>query len=209
MISPLNKQPDATEELIVELKAGKNAQENFRVVFETYYGQIHRFLRRKGLHPDDCRDLTQEVFLSAYRKLGDLREPSQFEAWLYKIALNTYRNRIEQNSAKKRFANLVPIEEEISGLEDSYSACAASIDPRGNPMEATLEKERLDILREALHQLPAQMRHCTQLRVLNELSYPEIASEMGISINTVKAHLHKAQKVLREKLRAYFGEVET
>jgi RNA polymerase sigma-70 factor (ECF subfamily) len=209
MTSPVNKTSRTTEELIIDLKAGRNVEDNFCAVFECYYGQIHRFLRRKGLQPDDCRDLTQEIFLSAYRRLGDLREASQFEAWLYKIALNAYRNRIEQSTAKKRSANLVRLEEEANGIDDAYGTGATTIDPRANPMEATLEKERLDKLREALHQLPAQMRACTHLRVVNELSYPEIASAMGISINTVKAHLHKAQKALREKLRPYFGEVET
>jgi RNA polymerase sigma-70 factor (ECF subfamily) len=197
-----------TEESIIDLKAGRNAEENFCVIFESYYAQIHRFLRRKGLQPDDCRDMTQEIFLSAYRKIGDLREPSQFESWLYKIALNAWRNRVEQDTAKKRTANLLRLDEEANDNEDSYGS-AATVDPRANPMEAALEKERVDKLREALHQLPAQMRACTHLRVVNELSYPEIASAMGISINTVKAHLHKAQKALREKLRPYFGEVET
>ena len=205
----MNNLSSTIQDSIIDLKAGRNAEDNFSVVFECYYAQIHRFLRRKGLEPDDCRDLTQEIFLSAYRKLGDLRETSQFEAWLYKIALNAFRNRIEQKNAKKRFANLVPLEEDVKGTDDSYSSSRSTIDPRANPMEATLEKERLDKLREALHQLPAQMRACTHLRVVNELSYPEIASVMGISINTVKAHLHKAQKALREKLRPYFGEVET
>jgi RNA polymerase sigma-70 factor (ECF subfamily) len=205
----VNNLSSTIQDAITDLKSGRSVEDNFCVVFESYYAQIHRFLRRKGLEPDDCRDLSQEIFLSAYRKLGDLRETSQFEAWLYKIALNAYRNRIEQKNAKKRFANLVPLEEDLKDTDHFHTSGMSTIDPRANPMEATLEKERLDKLREALHQLPAQMRACTHLRVVNELSYPEIASAMGISINTVKAHLHKAQKALREKLRPYFGELET
>jgi DNA-directed RNA polymerase specialized sigma24 family protein len=52
------------------------------------------------------------------------------------------------------------------------------------------------------------MRRCTELRVLYDLSYSEIAGLMKISINTVKAHLHHAKKELRERLKPYFGEVE-
>jgi RNA polymerase sigma-70 factor, ECF subfamily len=209
IISPVNNQLKTTEEFIIDLKQGRNSEDSFRVVFERHYAQVYRFLRRKGLEPDDCRDLSQEIFLSVYKKLGDLRQESQFESWLYKIALNAYRSRIEQRFAKKRAANLVPLEQEVRGTDGFYTVGARTIDPRANPMEATLEKERLEMLREALHQLPEQMRRCTQLRVLNELSYQEIASVMDISINTVKAHLHQAQKVLREKLRPYFGEVQT
>ena len=205
----MNSQFRTTEECILQLQRGKNTEEIFRHLFETYYTQIHNFLRRKGLSPDDCRDLTQEVFLSVYRNLDDLRDCSNFEAWLFKIALNAYRNRIERSLAGKRAAQLVSMDAGLLDREEQCAPSAVAIDPGSNPMEATLERERLDKLREAVHQLPDQMRRCTQLRVLNDLSYQEIASVLGISINTVKTQLHRAQRVLRDKLRPYFGEMET
>jgi RNA polymerase sigma-70 factor (ECF subfamily) len=70
-----------------------------------------------------------------------------------------------------------------------------------------LEKEKLEKLREALVHLPQQMRHCAHLRVVHDLSYAEIAAVMGISVNTVKAHLHQAQKALRTQLSSYFEEI--
>jgi len=66
----------------------------------------------------------------------------------------------------------------------------------------------LEKLREALVQLPQQMRRCAQLRVVHDLSYVEIAELMGISVNTVKAHLHQAQKALRAQLSPYFEEIK-
>jgi RNA polymerase sigma-70 factor, ECF subfamily len=59
-----------------------------------------------------------------------------------------------------------------------------------------------------MRQLPEQMRRCTELRVIHDFSYKEIAELMEISINTVKAHLHQAKKELSERLKPYFGEVE-
>ena len=70
-----------------------------------------------------------------------------------------------------------------------------------------LQKEKLEKLHEALVHLPKQMRHCAQLRVVHEMSYAEIADLMGISVNTVKAHLHQAQKALRAQLSSYFEEI--
>ena len=52
------------------------------------------------------------------------------------------------------------------------------------------------------------MRRCAQLRVVHDLSYLEIAALLNISVNTVKAHLHQAQKALRSRLSSYFAELK-
>ncbi|MCI0388684.1 MAG: sigma-70 family RNA polymerase sigma factor [Acidobacteria bacterium] len=204
----IDKPSRTTEEIVKELKQGRDCEENFRLLFERYYGQIHRFFLRKGMTPEDSRELTQETFFSVYKGLRHLRQESQFESWLYKIALNTYRSEIEQRQAKKRDVRLVPLEEEASPSEETRPTVVQAIDPGASPEKVTLEKEKLEKLHEAVRQLPEQMRRCTLLRVVNELSHQEIASIMGISVGTVKAHLHQARKVLREKLSPYFGEVE-
>jgi RNA polymerase sigma factor (sigma-70 family) len=56
--------------------------------------------------------------------------------------------------------------------------------------------------------LPQQMRRCVTERVVGEASYEQIAERVGISINTVKAHLHRAKAELQKRLRPYFGEIE-
>jgi RNA polymerase sigma-70 factor (ECF subfamily) len=56
--------------------------------------------------------------------------------------------------------------------------------------------------------LPTQMRRCVQFRAVEDLSYQEIASIMGLSQNTVKAHLYQARKILRDKLEPFFREVD-
>ena len=160
------------------------------------------------MSPEDCRDLTQETLFSVYKGLKDLRQESQFESWMYKIAMNEYRNEIERRHAKKREASQVSLEEVENPSEDQHLPARQVVAPGADPMEALLDKEKLEKLRAALEELPEQMRRCAQLRVAKDLSYQEIASLMGISINTVKAHLHQAQKVLREKLSSYFSEVE-
>jgi RNA polymerase sigma-70 factor (ECF subfamily) len=197
-----------TEEIVRELKQGQDWEENFQVLFERYYDQLYRFFRRKGMLPEDCRDLTQETFFSVYKGFSELREESQFENWLYRIAMNVYINEIERRQAKKRAASHVPLEEEWVRSQDLRLDASQTVSPQANPMEAMLEKERKEKLHEALQELPPQMRHCVQLRVVKDIPTQEIAAIMGISVNTVKAHLHQARKVLKEKLSSYFGEVE-
>lgn len=197
----------ATEAILRDLGQGLNVEENFRLLFERYYGPIYRFFRRKGMSPEDARDLTQEAFFSVYRGMGELRESARFEKWLYRIAKNTYINEMERRGAKKRMAAEISLDEVQASAPGPFDA-PSSVIATADPMETVLEKETLDKLREAIEQLPVQMRRCVYLRVVKEQSVQEIATLLGISVNTVKAHLHQARKTLRERLSVLFGEVE-
>lgn len=191
-------------EVIREIKQGLNVEANFRFLFDRHYAQILRFFRRKGFDPEACRDLTQDTFVSVYKGLKDLRQEEHFESWLFAIAHNVWCSLIESRSAQKRSVMLLSLEGED---DDSPSIAARVADGSADPLTVTLEKEKLEKFREALQQLPQQMRHCAQLRVVHDLSYAEIAALMGISVNTVKAHLHQAQKALRAQLSSYFEEI--
>jgi RNA polymerase sigma-70 factor (ECF subfamily) len=203
-VNPPDRDPVA---LIREIKQGLNVDDNFRWLFERHYAQIRRFFRRKGFDNEDSRDLAQETFVSVYKGVKDLRQEEQFESWLFAIAHNVWCSLIESRSAQKRSAKLLALEGE--GQSDDRPTIAARLaDSRADPLTVALEKEKLEKLRGALQHLPEQMRRCAQLRVVHELSYLEISALMGISVNTVKAHLHQAQKALRLQLSAYFQELK-
>jgi RNA polymerase sigma-70 factor (ECF subfamily) len=193
--------------LIREIKQGLNIEANFRWLFERHYAQILRFFRRKGFDPEDCRDLTQETFVSVFKGVMDLRQEEQFESWLFAIAHNVWCSRIESRTAQKRSGTLLSLEGEGES-DDRPSIAAGLADSNADPLTVVLEKEKLEKLREALQHLPQQMHRCAQLRVVHDLSYAEIAALMGISVNTVKAHLHQAQKALRSQLSVYFHEIK-
>ncbi len=193
-------------EVIREIKQGLNVESNFHRLFSRHHGQILRFFRRKGFDPETCRDLTQDTFVSVYKGLKDLRQEEQFESWLFAIAHNVWCSQIERQTAQKRSVMLLSLEGE-SESDDRPSIAARVADQSADPLTVALDKEKLEKLSEALQQLPQQMRRCAQLRVVHDMSYAEIAALMGISINTVKAHLHQAQKALRTQLSSYFEEI--
>ena len=193
-------------EVIREIKQGRNFEANCRWLFERHYAQILRFFRRKGFDTEQCRDLTQDTFISVYKGLKDLRQEEQFESWLFAIAHNVWCSLIESRTAQKRSATVLSLDGEDES-DDRLPIAARLADQRADPLTVALEREKLEKLREALLHLPQQMRHCAQLRVVHDLSYAEIAALMGISVNTVKAHLHQAQKALRTQLSAYFEEI--
>lgn len=190
-------------EVIREIKQGLNVEANFHWLFNRHHAQILRFFRRKGFDPEVCRDLTQDTFVSVYKGLKDLRQEEQFESWLFAIAHNVWCSLIESRSAQKRSAMVLSLDGEEES-DDRLPIASRLADQSADPLTAALEKEKLEKLREALQHLPQQMRRCAQLRVVHDLSYVEIAALMGISVNTVKAHLHQAQKALRTQLSAYF-----
>lgn len=193
-------------EVIRQIKQGLNVEANFHWLFDRHHAQLRRFFRRKGFDPEACADLTQDVFVSVYKGLKDLRQEEQFESWLFAIAHNVWCSLIESQTAQKRSATVLSLE--VDGESDDRPSIAARLaDPNADPLNVALQKEKLEKLHEALVHLPKQMRHCAQLRVVHEMSYAEIADLMGISVNTVKAHLHQAQKALRAQLSSYFEEI--
>ena len=193
-------------EVIREIRQGLNVESNFHWLFNRHHAQILRFFRRKGFDPEACRDLTQDTFVSVYKGLKDLRQEEQFESWLFAIAHNVWCSLIESRSAQKRSAMVLSLDGEEES-DDRLPIASRLADQSADPLTVALEKEKLEKLREALQHLPQQMRRCAQLRVVHDLSYVEIAALMGISVNTVKAHLHQAQKALRTQLSSYFEEI--
>ena len=193
-------------ELIREIKQGRNVEGNFHRLFDRHHAQILRFFRRKGFDKEDCRDLTQETFVSVYKGLRDLRQEEQFESWLFAIAHNVWCDTIESRRAQKRSAHVVSLDAQPE--TDGPPLATRIVDENDDPLVVVLKKERVEKLREALQHLPQQMRRCAQLRVVHDLSYAEIATLMDLSVNTVKAHLHQTQKALRSQLSSYFEEIE-
>jgi RNA polymerase sigma-70 factor (ECF subfamily) len=76
------------------------------------------------------------------------------------------------------------------------------------PLDEVLEEERRQVVRQAIEELPEQMRQCVLLQVYQELSYREIAGTLQLSVDTVRTHLSQARRQLKEKLADYFDELE-
>ena len=188
--------PDTNEETIKTLRRGLETNFYFRCLYEKYFSQVRLFFLRKKISADDALELTQDVFFSVYQNLESLREIAGFEAWLFRIALNAFRNHLEKNKAAKRSAVLVELESE-SEEKNLLETIAADV---LTPLETVLENEREQIFRAAMNDLPEQMRKVFYLKIVREMSNGEIALALGVSTNTVKAHIFQARQKLRERL---------
>jgi RNA polymerase sigma-70 factor (ECF subfamily) len=171
---------------------GEAAEELFR----RYYRPVVAFFQKKGFSSDESRDLAQDTFLRVFRYRERFRGESSPVTWLFQIAGNLYKNKLRSLAAQKRDAEEVPL--------DSTDAK----DPESNDdaLDLMLTDERSRLLREALEELPPQMKKAVMLRVTSDMKYREIAEEMEVSIETVKAHLYQARQHLRDRLSDYFTE---
>jgi RNA polymerase sigma-70 factor (ECF subfamily) len=183
---------------------GIDPEESFRRIFRHYYPLVRSFFARHGFSEQEIEDLAQETFLRVYRKLDGFRGDSQFETWLFQVTNNVYKNELRSRAAQKRDAKEVAFEEveDPAGAEAGVSLTAADSDA----LDGMLTSERAEVLHRAMADLPPQMRRCVELRVYWDLKYKEIAVLMGVSIDTVKAHLFQARLQLRNKLGSYFAE---
>jgi RNA polymerase sigma-70 factor (ECF subfamily) len=183
-----------TEEIIRDLKQGRDPAENFRLLYERYAGPIRGFFAKRGVtEPEVLKD---DVFVAVYQNLERLRDEARFDAWLFMIARNKYKNWLKQRMAVQR----VEVLRSGAGEIDPPAPATAS------PERKVIDKERLEKVWQTLLQLPPQKRLVAIMAWVDERSPKEIASILPITINTVYAHLHQAQKIMRERLGEYFHE---
>lgn len=197
---------ESAEELVRDLQARTKPDDSFRLLFDRHCPEVKRFFRRKGLSGEDSEDLTQEVFISVYQNIGRLQDAGKFEAWLFRIALNAFRNYLERSKAQKRDGIHVELVPEHSSEEEKEKRLPQHRFERGLDQNL-IDDERRRALQDAISSLPEQMRRCLQLSIIYDLTGSEIAPMMGISVNTVKAHLHQARKILTSRLESKIGKI--
>jgi RNA polymerase sigma-70 factor (ECF subfamily) len=185
------------------------SEQELRELFERYYPSVFHFFRNRGVPREDSRDLTQEVFLRVYRGIGRFRRDASFETWLFHIATNLWLNHIRRRTAGKREAKEVSLDHVLeSGGQIAAGRSLAGGQEREPPLDGLIAEERRRAVREALAELPPQMRRCVVLRLDRDLKYREIAALMQISVNTVKSQLGQAKVRLEEKLGGSLGPLE-
>ncbi len=139
-------------------------------------------------NPQEAQDMTQEVYLRAWRALPGFRGESKVQSWLYRVTVNTCLNR------RRRLRKDLVLVDAEDALVD-VAARGPSV-----PERVTL-KERNRAIWAAVARLPEKYRLVITLFYQQELSYQEIADGLVLPLGTVKAHLNRARKALAEGLR--------
>ena len=159
-------------------------REAFDLIVERHRRSVYLLCYRFVGNHEDASDLSQDVFVRAYKGLQRFRGQSSLGTWIYRIGVNVCLNRV---SAKK------PITEPIDARPHLDERAA-------DPAQELLRGERASQVREAIAQLPRKQRATVILRVYHELSHEEIAGILGSSVGAVKANFFHALGNLKRLL---------
>jgi RNA polymerase sigma-70 factor, ECF subfamily len=190
---PRQTDPGVDESRLIEqVRAGR--AEAFEYFVHRYNRKItrlaYRLLRDSG--EADCA--AQESFLKAYQNLNDFREGSTFETWLTRICINWCKDRLKRRRLVFYFHQASPSSEEETGPHE----LTAHPDP--SPERRAMSREIRDRLSTAMESLSPRQRTIFVLKHLEELSIPEIAGITGLDSGTIKSHLFRASRKIRELL---------
>ena len=169
---PLAQLDDAA--LVAECLAGTPGA--FDLVVARYRRPIYQVCYRFVANHEDASDLTQDVFLRAFRGLRTFRGQASLSTWLYRIGVNVCLNRVSART---------PPSEPIEARQ--------FVDDRSeSPADRLLQEERGAKVRAAIAQLPPKQRATLILRIYQEMSHQEIADVLGSSVGAVKANFFHA-----------------
>ena len=166
-----------------------------------YEGSVYNVCLRMLGDPADASDVGQEAFVRAYLALDRFDVSRPFRPWILRIATN-----LCINAAKARRGGQVSLDDP-SPAQAEPAEGGLDIADAGRGPEAVLESRELhDRVRRAVLALPETYRAVAVLRHVEGLSYEEIAEATGMAMGTVKTHIFRAKKLLREKLSDLFAE---
>lgn len=147
----------------------------------------------------EANDSAQETFIKIYESLKKFRFQSTFSTWLYRIAVNTCKNKLKSSAyrQKKRMVSL-----DNPGSPDKSQPAMEIQDETYSPVKELEKKERIRMVQEAINTLPTEQKEVVTLRDIEGLSYEEIVEITGFNLGTVKSRLARARLDLRKKLRS-------
>jgi RNA polymerase sigma-70 factor, ECF subfamily len=145
----------------------------------------------------EAEDTAQDVFVKAYNSLKRFRFESSFFTWLYRIAINTCKNKVKslEYRYRKTDSKIDTPEESVEGYHAENIG-----DSPGNPASMLENKETMKMLQNAIKSLPSDQKSVVILRDIQGLSYEEITEITGFKLGTLKSRLSRARSTLRVKL---------
>lgn len=174
---------DGDQALVVRASAGD--REAFARLLERHYDTIHRIAWRWCGDGTEADDIAQDVAVKLGRAISGWRAEASFPSWLYRIVLNTVRDRQRARASERRRVEAYAVQT----LVDAQGGGGADDDPAAR-------------LWSAVGSLPDRQRDAVLLVHGEGLSHDEAAGVMGVSEGTVSFHIHEAKKKLRAMMQA-------
>lgn len=177
-------------------RAADGDQAAWDTIVRTYWRKVFNVAYRFVGTYEEAEDLTQEIFLKVFRSLATFDRRANFQTWLISISRNfcidRYRSGRRDREVFAREVDAATVQAEAPGL---------------NPLARVELQDRVALLREALRALSPALRTAVLLRDVHELSYQEIADQLGIAEGTVKSRINRGRAELAKQIEALRARV--
>ena len=177
-------------DLIVQVLRGN--QQVFAELVKRYQNFVFTIILRYVESREDAEEISQDVFVKAYRSLADFRGDSKFSTWLYTITSTTCITHLRRKK-----------QDVFSLDQENVFARAENLNSGFNANEVE-QKSKINMVNSAIALLSRDDAQVITLFYKAEQSLDEIATIMGLETNTVKVRLHRARQRLREKMEKHF-----
>lgn len=177
--------------IVRRVQAGDRAA--FNLLVRKYQYKVINLVSRYVYDNSEVEDITQDVFIKAYRAINGFRGDSAFYTWLYRIAINTAKNYLVAQSRR-------PPNTDIEAQDAELAQAGSGLRDIGTPEANVLTRELAERVTKAVEELPQDLRTAIMLREIEGLSYEEIAMVMDCPIGTVRSRIFRAREAIDKQL---------
>jgi RNA polymerase sigma-70 factor, ECF subfamily len=169
-------------------RAAAGHQEDFEVLRHRYRNRVYRICYRMAGNAEDAEDWAQECLVRVYRQLGRYDPELPFAPWLMRVIANTCVTLARSRARRQERVEL--------GLDEESGVVSLAPDP----LQAALSGEEGRQVRAAVRLLPPLLRQAVVLRVLEEMSFRELAEVLGVPLQTAASRVRRGLLQVREQL---------
>lgn len=182
-----------SDQLLVK-RVQQGDKKAFDLLVLKYQSRIAALVSRFIHDADEVQDVTQEAFVKAYRALGNFRGDSQFYTWMYRIAVNTAKNHLVSRGRR-------PPGSDIDADDAVHYDGADGLRDIASPERNLMSEQLMEVLNEAIRQLPEDLRAALTLREYDGLSYEEISEVMDCPVGTVRSRIFRAREAVDREIK--------
>ncbi len=186
-----NQEGDSNSQFINDIRKGDMAA--FEELFNKYYAFLCLVAEHIVRNPEEAEEIVSDVFVRLWKIRDKTDEITSVKGYLVKAVYNTSLNYLEQNATIKKLTDHSYPDLKLLAWDSDY------------PLGQLYGKEVQEILDQAINRLPDSCRRIFLMSRNDDMKYSDIADKLGISVNTVKAHMKIALSRLRESVKYYIA----
>jgi RNA polymerase sigma factor (sigma-70 family) len=180
---------------LIDLARDHGDEKAYAELMKRYKKPLYHTILKMVRNVDDAEDLMIEAFAKAFKSLHKFKKDYTFSTWLFRIATNNCidfirKKRLETTSISASF-------KDDNGDDVGLDVKDLELDPQ----EKVIKTQKTELMQLVINKLPPKYQMLVNLRYFRELSYEEIAVEIGAPLGTVKAQLHRSRELLYDLVK--------